>query len=142
MRIETEVMVERPQDEVFTYLADVVNEARWNPWAKNVEKLTEGPVGPGSRFRGRYKRMGTVEQELVDYHRPDHVGYLSDTMGGAKMVFELEPSGSGTLVRIAGDMHPTGVMKLAQPLMGAMMRPHLRDLAAGIKRELEVPPAT
>lgn len=137
MRIDTEVEIARTQDDVFDYLADIVNEAQWNPWAKNVEKLTDGPVGPGSRFRGSYKRMGTVEQELVDYQRPQRVSYLSDTMGGAKLVFELEPGAAGTLVRIAGDMHPTGLMKLAQPLMGAMMRPHLRDVAAGIKRELE-----
>ncbi|MDP9325198.1 MAG: SRPBCC family protein [Candidatus Dormibacteraeota bacterium] len=142
MRIGTEIEIARPPEAVFSYLADVVNEASWNPWAKSVEKLTEGPIGPGSRFRGRYKRMGTVEQELVDYQPPQRLSYLSDAMGGAKMLFELEPAGSGTLVRIAGDMHPTGLMKLAQPMMGAMMRPHLRDVAAGIKRELEAVPSS
>jgi carbon monoxide dehydrogenase subunit G len=137
MRIDTEIVVERSQDEVFDYLADVENEAAWNPWAKKVEKISDGPIGAGARFRGSYKRMGVVEQELADYDRPRQLAYLSDSMGGAKMVFELQPATGGTRVTIAGDMNPGGLLRLALPLMRVMMKPHLRDIAAGIKGQLE-----
>jgi len=63
VRIEESFTVTRPPDETFQYLADIEHEARWNPWAMEVTKVTSGPTGPGSRFRGRYKRFGVVEQE-------------------------------------------------------------------------------
>lgn len=137
MRIQTEVVVTRKPEEVFAYLADIENEARWNPWAIQVEKISEGPIGAGSRFRGLYKRFGAVEQELRDYVPPRSLTYLSNTMGEAKMRFMLEPAGSGTSVQIIGEADPPGLMRLLDPLMGMMMRSHFRDLAAGIKKDLE-----
>ena len=55
MRIEAELEVARPVEEVFDYLADITNEAKWNPWANWVTKTGDGPVGPGAVFRGSYK---------------------------------------------------------------------------------------
>ena len=64
MRLEQEFEVARPAQEVFTYLADVCNEAKWNPWAKWVRKVSEGPIGPGSVFRGSYQGFGELDQDL------------------------------------------------------------------------------
>ena len=67
MRVEHVFEVARPAQEVFSYLADVTNEAKWNPWARWVRKLSEGPIGPGSVFRGSYQGFGELDQDLSDY---------------------------------------------------------------------------
>jgi len=90
----------RPPNETFQYLADLEHEGRWNPWAMEVAKVTSGPIGPGSRFRGRYKLFGVVEQELADYQPPHRITYRSNTMGAASMSFALEPHASGTLITL------------------------------------------
>jgi hypothetical protein len=54
---------------------DIEHEARWNPWAIEVQTVTPGPIGPGSRFRGLYKRFGVVEQELADSQPPNRLTY-------------------------------------------------------------------
>jgi uncharacterized protein YndB with AHSA1/START domain len=136
VRIEQSFTVTRPPDETFLYLADIENEPRWNPWAIKVTKVTSGPIGPGSRFRGRYKRFGVVEQELADYLPPRRITYRSNTMGAASMTFELQPHTSGTLITLRGEAHPPGLMQLFDPLIGLMMRGHFRDLVEGIKREV------
>jgi uncharacterized protein YndB with AHSA1/START domain len=136
VRIEQTFIVTRPPDETFQYLADIEHEPRWNPWAIEVTKVTAGPIGPGSRFRGRYKRFGVVEQELADYLPSRRITYRSNTMGAASMTFELQPHPNGTLITLTGQAHPPGLMQLFDPLIGLMMRGHFRDLVEGIKREV------
>lgn len=138
MHLETSVEVGRPADEVFDYLADATNEAKWNPWARWVKKTSEGPVGKGSVFRGSYKGFGELVQDLSIYEPPRRLAYHSVPKGmrDAMMIFELEEQGTRTRVRIIGDAHPKGAMRLMEPLMGLRMRPHLRDVSAGIAREL------
>ena len=128
---------------VFSYLADVTNEAKWNPWAKWVRKLSEGSIGPGSVFRGSYQGFGELDQDLTDYEPPRRLTYHSVPRGmhDARMSFVLEPAGSSTKVTLIGVARPAGVMKLIEPMMSLRMRPHMRDLSEGIKRELESAPA-
>src|SRR6266705_2744063 len=48
--VEAEVDVKRPPEEVFDYCSDHSNEPEWNPMMKRIEKLTDGPVGVGTRY--------------------------------------------------------------------------------------------
>jgi hypothetical protein len=136
VRIEESFTVTPTPDETFQYLADIEHEVRWNPWAIEVAKVTPGPIGPGSRFRGRYKRFGVVDQELAEYVPPRLITYRSNTMGAASMTFELRPDASGTLITLTGQARPPGLLKLFDPVMWLMMRGHFRDLVQGIKREV------
>jgi Polyketide cyclase / dehydrase and lipid transport len=73
IRIEGEIVIERPVDEVFDFVADARNEPRYNPRMLRAEKLTPGPVGLGTRFRDEFKSVGRpaeVTIEVVGYERP------------------------------------------------------------------------
>ena len=52
-RIEGEIAINRPVDEVFDFVADERNEPRYNPRIARVEKLSSGrsAAGPGSGLR-------------------------------------------------------------------------------------------
>src|SRR5437016_14516180 len=104
VRVEQEFEVERPVQEVFSYLADVTNEARWNPWAKWVRKVSEGPVGPGSVFRGSYQGFGELEQDLSDYVPPRRLTYHSVPKGNqeARMSVVRVPAGGYHRAGVAG----------------------------------------
>lgn len=139
MRIENTFEVARPAPEVFAFLADVTNEAKWNPWAKWVRKLGDGPIGPGSVFRGSYQSFGELDQDLIDFEPPRRLTYHSvpRLMKDARMTFELEAVGDSTRVKVIGVARPAGLMRLMEPMMVLRMRPHMRDVSEGIKRELE-----
>ena len=47
--LSVSLTIARPREEVFSYLADVTNEAEWNPWAKWVRKISDGPINSTSR---------------------------------------------------------------------------------------------
>ena len=135
MQFEEAFEVATGQKQTFEYLADIRNEAKWNPWAIRVEKLSDGPIGKNARFRGEYKRIGNAEQWLSEYEPSSRLVYQADAMSGS-MAFDIEPAGGRTSIRLLAQAHPTGMMRLLAPLMQPMMRRHIHDLAEGIKREL------
>jgi hypothetical protein len=47
-RIEGEIVIGRPVDAVFDYVADQSNEPRYNPQMVRAQKITAGPVGRGN----------------------------------------------------------------------------------------------
>lgn len=47
-RIEGEIVIGRPVDVVFDYVADQSNEPQYNPRMVRAEKITAGPVGKGT----------------------------------------------------------------------------------------------
>ena len=56
--IEGEIVIKRPLEEVFDFVADERNEPRYNPQMRRVELVTPGPIGLGTRFRVEMTRMG------------------------------------------------------------------------------------
>lgn len=52
-RIQGEIVIGRPVDVVFYYVADQSNEPQYNPRMVRAEKVTAGPVGKGTLPFGR-----------------------------------------------------------------------------------------
>jgi uncharacterized protein YndB with AHSA1/START domain len=66
----TEIVIRRPPEEVFDYCSDLRSELRWNPKAKSVEKLSDGPVGVGTCYRAQWSNTGPTAVEVVQFDRP------------------------------------------------------------------------
>jgi Polyketide cyclase / dehydrase and lipid transport len=67
-RVET--MIHRPPEDVFDYCSDLRSELGWNPKVKYIEKLTDGPVGVGTRYRARWSGSGPTTVEVMQFDRP------------------------------------------------------------------------
>jgi uncharacterized protein YndB with AHSA1/START domain len=100
----TEIVIRRPPEEVFDYCSDLRSELRWNPKAKYVEKLSDGPVGVGTRYRAQWSNTGPTAVEVVQFDRPrsweTHAtargmgvrfrGTVTDAAPGARYTADLE----------------------------------------------------
>jgi hypothetical protein len=51
MRFENTITIRRPPAEVFAYLADFENVPTWNYAIVETKKLSQGPVGVGTKYR-------------------------------------------------------------------------------------------
>ena len=71
--IEGEIIIARPVDVVFDYVADQSNEPQYNPQMVRPEKITAGPVGKGTRFRSAVTSMG---RNVVTGHRGRSLGVV------------------------------------------------------------------
>jgi carbon monoxide dehydrogenase subunit G len=120
---QAEIEIDCPIEEVFDFLADARNELRWLPGAAGVEKVSDGPVRLGARFRGEYARIGTVTLDIVAFERPARVTFHGRARS---MEFDdaiaLEATPEGTILHAAMEAHPGVLMKLLTPAVRGVMR--------------------
>ena len=62
--------INRPPEEVFDYCSDHRHEPEWNPMMKSVEKLTDGPIGAGTRYAADFAKGPPMVMECTQYERP------------------------------------------------------------------------
>jgi hypothetical protein len=137
-RIDIDTTVEAPAGALFDLMADPSLEERWNPDARQVTRLDDGPLGPGAQWVGQYKGMGEMNITLERWERPSTLAFA---IVGNRMdmhwVFEFEPDGEATRLRAEADLRPKGAMRILTPVFGPMMRRTFArrpaQLAAGVE---------
>jgi len=68
VHIDGEIVIARPIEAVCDFVADERNEPRYDLTMLKVEKLTEGPIGVGTRYRVTMMRgrpMGFVVRRML-----------------------------------------------------------------------------
>ena len=131
----------RSIEETFDYFADFRNENEWNPVAHDVQMLTEPPIGKGSRFRGEYDRVGTMQIEIMEYDRPRHlVLHVRSNWFDFVSTFNFATRGDVTQLVSAIDAKPKGVFRLVSPLLIGMLKRQLKTNWGLLKRTLESRP--
>ena len=71
--VEESVVIARPPEEVFDYLAQADNLPVWDSSIVQAEQVGTGPVGVGTRWRGASKILGRRFEwttELTEFDRP------------------------------------------------------------------------
>jgi uncharacterized protein YndB with AHSA1/START domain len=68
--IEAEADIQRSPEEVFDYCSDHTHEPEWNSKMKDVEKLTDAPIGLGTRYRMVFTSAPSVISECVRFEPP------------------------------------------------------------------------
>jgi hypothetical protein len=61
----TQTVIHRSAEDVFDYCSEL----QWDPKVKYVEKLTDGPVGVGTRYRAQWANSGPTAVEVVQFDR-------------------------------------------------------------------------
>jgi hypothetical protein len=144
-RIDGEIVIHRPVDVVFDYVADQSNEPQYNPRMVRAEKITPGPVGKGTQFRSAVASRGQTPEMLIEVTRYDRPTRLASatTMQQADISYTLtfEPAASGTRMRWSGQVRPKGACKLLGPLIAWMGRNQEQRIWASLKQHLEAAPA-
>ena len=136
--IENTVDIDRSPEAVFDYLADQGNEIRWNPDCLSMERLTDGPVGVGTRFRAKWKQGPYVETECTRFERPRTWQYTNGGPISVVLTVVLEPTPSGGTRMVAhGEWTPHGWFRLVFPVFIRMMRRAERSVVQHARRALE-----
>jgi carbon monoxide dehydrogenase subunit G len=140
-KFEKSVFINRPQQEVFDFLADPANDAKWQSSSEGSEWTSEGPPGVGSKLRSANKFMGRKIEgisEITAWDPPNRYG--QKTVGGP-VPFELEalfaPKDGGTQLTITGEAELGGFFKLAEGLVGKQLEKEIESDLKTLKRLME-----
>ena len=140
--VTTDVVIDRPPEQVSAFAADPDNAPRWYVNIKHVEWLTARPLAPGSRvafvahFLGRRMAYTYEVAEFVSGERM--VMRTADGPFPMETTYQWQPAGNGrTRMTLRNRGTPKGFSKWVAPFMGfAMRRANRKDLAL-LKRLLE-----
>ncbi len=136
-----EVTIDAPVDELFDLVADERNEPRYNPRIVSAQKLSDGPVGRGSRFIAVPRGMGSrgeMTLEVVEYDRPHRLHNVvrsSYMQVDGTLTFEQVPE--GTRMRWDWDMGLAGPMKALSPVLALIGPRWERRNWLGLKEYVE-----
>lgn len=140
-RVRGSVEIARPVEEVFDFVADQRNEVRYNPRMTDSVKVTEGPIGVGTRFRATLLSRGkplSVAIECTGFDRPHRMSSHS-VMTGAEVdgMVRCRSVPGGTRFSWDWDVAVAGPARLAGPVVGWLGRRQERTIWTGMQRLLE-----
>jgi len=139
--IEGAILIRRPINEVFDFVADERNEPRYNSRMRSAEKISPGPIGPGTRFRaatGTMRRPAEMTIEITGYERPQRLTsstqVLAIDINGA-LTFTAVPE--GTRVDWSWDVDTQRCSKVLAPIVARLGERQAQRIWTNLKQVLE-----
>lgn len=121
--IENQATIACTPEELFDYCVDLRNELEWNPTALAMEKVTDGPIGVGTRYLARWKGApSAIEVTCLEFERPRR--WVHDNGGPIAVTFTgtVEPAKGGSRLTVRFDARPRGWFRLLFPAFLVMAR--------------------
>ncbi len=129
-------------DAAFAYLADFANAQEWDPGVASAERIDDGPVGVGARYRLGVRVGGRVvpmEYRISAIDPPNGVVLQGSGSGvTATDTIAFQKIAAGTRIDYTAEIRLGGVMRLIQPLLGGTFARIARDASGGMQRQLDL----
>jgi hypothetical protein len=136
--IETAIDIARPAEVVFGYCSDHTHEVEWNPAMRRVAKITDGPIGAGTRYQMEFLPGRPIVGECVRFDPPT-AWTVAGSGNGMRSSFSgrVTPDSTGARLDLHMEIETRGLLRAALPLLRRRMPRDLgRDIAL-IKAKLE-----
>lgn len=122
-RFGATVVIDRPIEEVFAFVADGENDPKFSPRVLEIRKTTDGPPGAGTVYASTVKDAGMKtkrEFELTEFAPPTRIRWAErskNAVTASEGGYDLEPAGAGaTKLTIHNVLEGHGFGKLVAPL--------------------------
>jgi len=122
---------------VFDRVSDFSTTAKWDPGVVEAEKLTDGHVEIGAKFRVVARFMGRNSElvyEVTEFTPGSRVvlrGENATVLSIDEII--VEPRGGGSTVSYNADLTLKGPLKLADPLLGLAFDQIAKKALAGLE---------
>jgi uncharacterized protein YndB with AHSA1/START domain len=142
-RFEASVVIDRPIEEVFAFLADGENDPKFSPRVLEIAKTTDGPPGVGTVYASTVKDAGVKTKrqfELTEFEPPTRIRWTEiskNAVTAPEGGYDLAREGEGTRVTIYNALEGHGFGKLIAPLALRSARKGADDFGRAIKAAVE-----
>jgi hypothetical protein len=123
---EHSVVIQRPIEDVFTFLHEPANAPKWRPSLAESRQNPEGTLGVGTTVTDVVHFLGrTLELSYgITKYDPPHGSAIESTSGAIRLSgsYELETVNGGTRVTMRGETDAHGFFRLAEPVFARFAR--------------------
>jgi hypothetical protein len=136
------VLISRPLDEVFAFVADARNRPLWDDSVASEELTSAEPIGVGTTVRTRLRpSMGRAYEytwEIVEHQPPTRMT-IESTSGPfpTTLAYQLGERDGGTRVDFSVTGRPAGLLRVLQPLIARTIQANLDRGFPRLKELLE-----
>jgi uncharacterized protein YndB with AHSA1/START domain len=120
VRLERDIVIERPVDEVFAYVSEPANLPSWQPAVVEIRR-PEGPLAVGSSFGETRTFVGKRFETTVEVVELEPERTFAIRVVGGPVPIRVRhvfgPADGGTRVTIAGEVELHGALRVAGRLM-------------------------
>ena len=142
-RFEATVVIDRPVEEVFAFLADGENDPKFSPRVLEIAKTTDGPPGVGTVYASTVKDAGMKtkrEFKLTGFEPPTRIRWAEiskNLVTAPEGGYDLAREGSGTRLTIYNVLEGHGPGKLIVPLALRSARKGADGFGKAVKTAVE-----
>ena len=142
-RFDGTVVIDRPIEEVFAFLADGENDPKLSPRVLEIAKTTDGGGGVGTVSASTVKDAGMKnkgEFKLTEFEPPTRIRWaelFKNLVTAPEGGYDLAREGSGTRVTIYNVLEGHGPGKLIAPLALRSARKGADDFGKAIRTAVE-----
>ncbi len=142
-RFEGTVMIDRPIEEVFAFVANGENDPKFSPRVLEIAKTTDGPPGVGTVYASTVKDAGMKtkrEFRLTAFDEPTRIRWAEvskNLVTAPEGGYDLAREGDGTRLTVFNVLEGHGPGKLIAPLALRSARKGADDFARSIKAAVE-----
>ena len=144
-RLREQITTQAPIDKAFAYTADFNNLAEWDPGIAESTQIGDDTIDRGTAFEvlvafgSRRIPMVYTITEIVPPYRIVLVGEGAALTAVDEITFDEVPQ--GTAVTYTADLQFKGLMRLAAPFLGGVLKGVGRKAVAGLSDALTRLPA-
>jgi uncharacterized membrane protein len=135
------IAINRPIDEVFTYVSNLQNGPEWQNGLVEVCRKANGPLGIGSQFSAVRKFLGRKMESVIEFvvYEPDKRIAFKSVSGSSpfEQSFLFETAGEGTKLTTVLKLQTEGLMGLAEPLIASSVKQEMEADLSVLKEKLE-----
>ncbi|CAG9620050.1 SRPBCC family protein [Sutcliffiella rhizosphaerae] len=141
--LQDSIVISKPVEEVFSFVSDMDNSTKIMGNVVEIEKLTEGPLQVGSKFKETREIRGRKAASIIEFikYEPNEHYSVKSEVNGLTVVYhyDFKPTlEGGTTVNFQGDIHTSGIiMKLTKPIIRKILKKEDGDHLQQLKRVLE-----
>ncbi len=141
IKVESSIVINRPVSEVFAFLTDPANNAKWQDGLVESRLESPGPVGLGSKITDVRKLMGRQLESKLEVTAYEPGKRVSQKTVSGPLPFEItmtfEPTEGGTKVVTMAEGEPGGFFKLAEGMVRKQLESQFAGDSARLKKVLE-----
>ena len=138
---ELDILINRPAEVVFAYLTDATTYTRWQSQLVEYRQTSAGPLAVGSTGIAVRTVMGQRNEstwQVTELVTPSAFTVKSTS---GPLAYEnahtLQPERSSTRLHVRFEAQPTGLLKIAEPMMGGAIKKDLEEGYQHLKAQLE-----
>lgn len=116
IKFDVNILIEKPVEEVFGFVAEGENGSKWNSAVKRVRKISDGPVNVGTKYSmTRQLPSGSVENiyEVVEYEENKKLS-IKIVSGPTPFLYRysFKPSDKGTELSLEAEAEKEGLIEV------------------------------